>query len=409
MSFTKSSLLALAFGLSSVQAHMVMKSPTPYDAASLNNSPLDPSGSDYPCKAVSYSAGGASNEMPVGSTQELSFTGSAVHGGGSCQVSLTTDKNPTKDTKFKVIHSIIGGCPKKGAGGNIGSDPNGGGADTYQYKIPEDLAPGDYTLAWTWFNKVGNREMYMNCAPVTITGGNAARDLSALGSEQLESRDDSALSKLPDMFIANIQGASDSCTYESADVEFPEPGDSVDNFSSGQTAAPGTGDCTGPPPSGGSTGGDQGGSTGGGDQSPGGGAPAPDGGAPVPGVFAPDAGAGEAPPPPSTTTTPAAPPPSQETTPPPSSEQPSTDVPPGNVSSDGAKTGPCSPEGQFSCSADGKTFQQCGSGTWSTVQQVAAGTSCSVGGGPGMKVAAVARAAKRHVRFSHHHAQRRHF
>lgn len=49
--------------------------------------------------------------MAVGSQQTLSFTGSAVHGGGSCQLSLTKDLKPTKDTDFRVILSIEGGCP----------------------------------------------------------------------------------------------------------------------------------------------------------------------------------------------------------------------------------------------------------------------------------------------------------
>ena len=49
--------------------------------------------------------------MAVGSQQSLSFTGSAVHGGGSCQISLTKDLKPTKDTDFRVILSIEGGCP----------------------------------------------------------------------------------------------------------------------------------------------------------------------------------------------------------------------------------------------------------------------------------------------------------
>lgn len=90
--------------------------------------------------------------MAVGAPQTLSFVGSATHGGGSCQLSLTTDKEPTKTSKWAVILSIEGGCP----GG-----ANGGTPATFQYKIPEAVAPGDYTLAWTWFNKIGNREMYM--------------------------------------------------------------------------------------------------------------------------------------------------------------------------------------------------------------------------------------------------------
>ena len=92
--------------------------------------------------------------MAVGSPQTLSFTGSAVHGGGSCQVSLTKDLEPTKDSDFRVILSMEGGCPASAAG-NLGEDPNGSGASTFKYSIPKDVSPGQYTLAWTWFNKIG--------------------------------------------------------------------------------------------------------------------------------------------------------------------------------------------------------------------------------------------------------------
>lgn len=60
-----------------------------------------------------------------------------------------------------VIHSIEGGCPAN-VDGNLPADPNGDGASTFQFSIPDGINPGDYVLAWTWFNKIGNREMYMN-------------------------------------------------------------------------------------------------------------------------------------------------------------------------------------------------------------------------------------------------------
>ena len=88
--------------------------------------------------------------MPVGSTQQLSFKGSAVHGGGSCQISLTTDNPATKQSKWMVIHSIEGGCPSA-AGGNLADAPQStSSADTFPYKIPDGIKPGTYTLAWTW-------------------------------------------------------------------------------------------------------------------------------------------------------------------------------------------------------------------------------------------------------------------
>ncbi|KAF2842128.1 lytic polysaccharide monooxygenase [Patellaria atrata CBS 101060] len=178
-------------------AHMKMSKPVPYGQDSLDTSPL--SGGNFPCKqrAGVYTVT-SMNDMLAGSDQTLEIAGGAAHGGGSCQISLSLDKEPTASSKFKVIHSIIGGCP--------------GGKPSYSFKIPDDMPNGEYTLAWTWFNKIGNREMYMNCAPVKVTGGCSGN---------------SAFDRLPDMFVANI--ASTQCkTPEMVNVVFPNPGDSVE-------------------------------------------------------------------------------------------------------------------------------------------------------------------------------------
>ncbi|CAF9915976.1 MAG: hypothetical protein HETSPECPRED_002697 [Heterodermia speciosa] len=241
MRFNKALMALLGSGLAS--AHMIMKTPTPYGASSMTNGPLAADGSDYPCKQRPgvYDKGSASNTMAVGSPQTLSFTGSAVHGGGSCQLSLTKDLKPTKDTDFRVILSIEGGCPANTAG-NLPPDEHGSGASTFQYSIPQDVAPGDYTLAWTWFNKLGNREMYMNCAPITVTGGSKKRNALAYDSEDnlFAKRD---LSTLPKMFTANIQSVSGDChTVKSSDLAFPDPGAVVQKKGNG-TLVPPTGDC----------------------------------------------------------------------------------------------------------------------------------------------------------------------
>ena len=155
--FSKSAAAAVvAFLAASANAHMMMSSPVPYGKSTLNNSPLAGDGSDFPCKQRSgvYDAEGASNVAAIGEPQTLSFIGGATHGGGSCQVSLTTDLKPTKDSKWMVIKSIIGGCPS-GAEGNLSGDPNSKSASTFQYTVPAGVAPGDYTVAWTWFNHIG--------------------------------------------------------------------------------------------------------------------------------------------------------------------------------------------------------------------------------------------------------------
>ncbi|KAG6316850.1 hypothetical protein E4U44_000388 [Claviceps purpurea] len=228
--------LALAGLANLASAHMIMGNPVPFNKAGLNNGPLADSGVDFPCKfgsGYSPSPNDVSNVYPQGSKQTLKFIGQAVHGGGSCQVSLTTDLKPTKNSVWKVIKSIQGGCPAKNTPGNMGDNRDAADPFTYDFTIPKELASGNYTLAWTWFNKVGNREMYMNCAPVSVTGSGGSQ---------------SFLNGLPDMFVANIgNGCS---TKESSDVAFPDPGKDVDNFGpSNMVLTPGSatsGNCKAP-------------------------------------------------------------------------------------------------------------------------------------------------------------------
>jgi hypothetical protein len=193
--------LALAM-LGATNAHMIMKSPIPFDVANINNSPLAADGSDFPCKvdaamsAYSYKIT-AMNEMPVDKPILLSFDGSAVHGGGACQLSITFDEKPTKQSVFKVIQTFEGGeCPK----------PTGPGLT---FNIPKDFPNAENaTLAWTWFNRIGNREMYMNCAPISITGGSDSKDY---------------YESLPDMLVANV-ATTDCKTDDSTDAQVPNPG-----------------------------------------------------------------------------------------------------------------------------------------------------------------------------------------
>ena len=217
---------ALAF-FSTVNAHMKMKSPVPYGSTTLNNSPLDDTGADFPCKQRPgvYDIS-QMNNIPVGVPQELTFTGSAVHGGGSCQVSVTLDQKPTKNSQWKVIHSIIGGCPSN-VTGNLVANADGDGAAVFQFTMPKGMPNGQYTLGWTWFNKVGNREMYMNCAPITVTGGG---------------NDNSVMEKLPDMFVANIP--FETCNIPAnVNYQFPNPGDSVETREAADIGTSLSGDC----------------------------------------------------------------------------------------------------------------------------------------------------------------------
>ncbi|KFY13099.1 hypothetical protein V491_06515, partial [Pseudogymnoascus sp. VKM F-3775] len=226
MHFTSSIVATLGMA-SYASAHIMMSTPIPFGKSTLNNSPLLADGSDFPCKQRGgvYDPEGASNSMALGSTQPLNFVGSAVHGGGSCQISITYDEKPTKDSVWKVIHSIEGGCPARGVDGNLGGGPDTPVPDDYSFTIPDSLPTGSAVLAWTWFNKVGNREMYMNCAPIDITGGSSK-----------SKRDTAAFDALPDMFTANIENGC--TTKESVDLQFPNPGESVEKLGSGLLGDP---------------------------------------------------------------------------------------------------------------------------------------------------------------------------
>ncbi|KAK2809323.1 hypothetical protein FQN50_003965 [Emmonsiellopsis sp. PD_5] len=161
---TPSILLALSAAAGTALAHIEMTQPPAFrsrygpDKENIdysNTSPLLADGSNFPCKGyhLDNPTSGPVATYAAGSTNTLKLTGTATHGGGSCQLSLSYDNGKT----FKVIKSIIGGCP---------SDKK-----EYEFMVPESAPEGNALFAWTWFNLVGNREMYMNCARVRIEGG----------------------------------------------------------------------------------------------------------------------------------------------------------------------------------------------------------------------------------------------
>lgn len=429
MGFSKTFVSLTAFLAAVAQGHMEMRSPVPYGKSTLNNSPLDPSGSDFPCKQRpgAFEKEGANNVMAIGSPQTLSFTGSAVHGGGSCQIALTTDLAPTKNSKWMVIKSIIGGCPAN-VPGNLPEDPNGSGASTFQYTIPEGIAPGEYSLSWTWFNKVGNREMYQNCAPVTVTGGAGKRDtqdrrrFEAAEAAKLRARQNAAAS-FPDLFVCNLAGINSCTTPEGSEYEFPNPGPDVQTAGNGPFTmlGGGGGGAGGPPqqPTGAGTpqgqptgvGAPQGQPTGGAQPSygvsPSGSAPAPatspagsqgrptgapggnqqgnpngppTGGNGAPGNFAD--GASSTPAPAATATTNVVNPVNSDGSPIQTSTPDSREGSTGNNTGGsgtpaGAQSGPCTSEGEWACL--GSSFQRCASGQWSPVMPLASGMKCTPG------------------------------
>ncbi|RKF81899.1 hypothetical protein GcM3_030022 [Golovinomyces cichoracearum] len=407
------STLALALlGLSTIaSSHMIMKTPVPFAASkhANDNGPLKEDGSDFPCK-FGYDTEGASNIMPLGSKQELAFIGGATHGGGSCQVSITYDSAPTANSVFKVIHSIEGGCPARNVAGNIGSSSATEDPDRYGFSIPESLPPGNAVLAWTWFNKVGNREMYMNCAPVTLTGP-SAKQAKTSNETQVAKRDMDAYNALPNMFVANI---GNGCkTKDNTDLKFDNPGQSVEVLSSNSLAGP-VGNCEATAKTAAS------GTDSSAEPSPAAGAFFTASPEPKP------AAAPEVEPEPKVAPVPASVPtsdsepelqypaaasnssgddytPAESTVKQPSYESSDSDAnspkPPNSSPPNGLKGSikagdSCSNEGAWNC-IEGRSYQRCASGIWSVSMPLAQGTTCTVGKGENIKIVPVKRSTSR--------------
>lgn len=395
-----SATLALVGFQAMVHAHMEMTYPpplrskaNPFAAGDVDfdmTSPLDASGSDFPCKGY-LNLMGTDAAKPVatyeaGQTYNMTITGGAAHEGGSCQASLSFDGGKT----FTVVKSYVGGCPPSGT-------------SSYDFTVPVDVpSANDAVFAWTWFNKVGNREMYMNCAVVSTQGGGASKRQSS-----------TVFSSRPSILVANVgNGCS---TAEGSDVKFPSPGPDVADDSPG--TAPPEGSCGG-------GGGGGGGNTGGNNSAaPSDGSSAaptttPVTSAPTPtpnepgaapptnslydppsassmaeslltshspgGVFIPTRSEGVAAPTStlvtSVTTAPAAS--SAESGVGPTSTalpaSPSGSVP-GNDAVGAQTPGTsCANEGEWNC-ITGSQFQRCASGAWSTVIPMAVGTTCEAG------------------------------
>lgn len=201
-------------------AHMFMASPKPIEGAAPKD-PLQSDGSNFPCHGAILTDT-PSQRMEVGSCFKLKFDlgangeNTAVHGGGSCQLAVTYETSPDRvrdPNNWHVIYSIEGGCPSNSAGNLVTSSYcSSPGQDecvhTWDVSLPRGLQTGQAVMSWTWFNTIGDREMYQNCARVEITRGT--------GEE---------MGSFPSMYVANI-GPSDICTAapERTNLAFPEPG-----------------------------------------------------------------------------------------------------------------------------------------------------------------------------------------
>jgi hypothetical protein len=179
-------LMAILAGLVPVQSHGVMNSPEPYNLHTAPFLQVDPLNGTtgttvpFPCQGR---VGPAEHYTTVEAGKQVfvNFTIGADHYGGSCQFSVTYDDPPTANkANWKAIFTIIGGCPAHNTGDgtknlnvvgrdadgrqairNCGNDHDNDCIRQYNIPVPKGMPNGKATFAWTWFNDVGNREMYM--------------------------------------------------------------------------------------------------------------------------------------------------------------------------------------------------------------------------------------------------------
>ncbi|KAK9722483.1 hypothetical protein K7432_002637 [Basidiobolus ranarum] len=106
----------------------------------------------FPCQG--YKKGPIQGSYKAGQSIPVEIVGPNTHKGGHCQFSISYD-----DKKFVVIKDVMHTCLTKSG-------------TKFSIKIPSLSPPSNNaTLAWSWINAEGNREYYMNCADIRITGG----------------------------------------------------------------------------------------------------------------------------------------------------------------------------------------------------------------------------------------------
>ena len=114
-----------------------------------NVHPIDPSGANFPCGVHNFnSKNGEGPTLIPGMGSNIQLLGTAVHSGGSCQVSITYDSPPNRDSNWRVIKSFEGGCPVN----HNGNLDVGLGVDNklppLVYTVPKGMPGGAATIAW---------------------------------------------------------------------------------------------------------------------------------------------------------------------------------------------------------------------------------------------------------------------
>ncbi|KAJ9060967.1 hypothetical protein DSO57_1025416 [Entomophthora muscae] len=102
----------------------------------------------FPCRGLPV--GNITDTLTAGTKFVSQLAGDITHNGGHCEWSISYD-----GSTFVTIHTIIGECVTHGV-------------RQYLINLPDTAPPGQAVLAWTWVNRTGLREFYMNCADVMV-------------------------------------------------------------------------------------------------------------------------------------------------------------------------------------------------------------------------------------------------
>lgn len=100
----------------------------------------------FPCKGFPK---GPSVAIFDSNTITVTLEGTATHGGGHCQLGVSYD-----DNTFVVLRTVLNNCLLDSM--------------TYSFDLPENISNQNLTVFWTWINRIGNREYYMECSDVTV-------------------------------------------------------------------------------------------------------------------------------------------------------------------------------------------------------------------------------------------------
>ncbi|KAJ1662958.1 hypothetical protein IW140_006180 [Coemansia sp. RSA 1813] len=166
--------------VASASAHMTMSDPCPrFSASCVTKPPALPAGAswDYNIKNPIPSDGilcKSNTPWPspvatwtAGQSITVHFLNNdAAHGGGHAQFSVSYDGGKTFAVVYEVLRYFFFNGP---------SDSNTPEVLDYTFTLPKELPNSESVVfAWSWVNAIGNREFYMNCADVAITGSSSS-------------------------------------------------------------------------------------------------------------------------------------------------------------------------------------------------------------------------------------------